>query len=163
VLPLFPARILLVGTVPHDFTTWVYESGEKARLRNPPLPQPEVTLAGQEPVAEYASKQRHTKIYRLNKMPVIGHQHLLDMIGIIKDINGKAKETEAHHIAVLAGKCHQIIQRVPHILRQVASNEMPSRAGQIKRSGHNHLSFRLASPQFYHSSIEAGTPYGQWP
>jgi hypothetical protein len=73
----------------------------KGRLHEPPLPQPERTAACNQPIAEHALQKLHRPA--LDEMPVLGHQHLLDQLGIANQHRFARPEFQSNHRTMLAG------------------------------------------------------------
>src|SRR5262249_10415909 len=130
------SNILLVN-LHHATPIFGYPILMKSRLSQPPLPQPEVAFARQQAVAEDASKERHTKIQGLNKVPVVGHQDILDVLGVIQNPDRDVKKTETHYIPELTGYIHQEAERVLDVLRQISPYQMAF--GTVRTHGGRHI------------------------
>ena len=68
---------ILLSIVSH---TCAHARLEERRLNEPPLAEPKIAFTGDETVAEHWFEGSHTEV--LNVVLGVGHQHLLDELGI---------------------------------------------------------------------------------
>src|SRR5205085_8028019 len=83
-----------------------------------PLTAPEVALARQESVAEQAlgALQRAP----LHEARVVRDEHVFNVVGVVEEIDGLRRGTEARHVAVLARHPREQRERITAELYDVA-------------------------------------------
>src|SRR5262249_18185766 len=149
-------------SISHHYTAiFGYAILMKSRLSQPPLPQPEVAFACQQAVAKDASKERHTKIERLDKMPVVRHQDRFDVLRVIQNPDRNVKKTETHNIPELTACTHQEAERVLDVLRQISPYQMAFWTVRTDRTRHIQCSLKAACSKYYRKGPINVEPPGQ--
>src|SRR5260370_267767 len=72
----------------------------KRRLRQAPLPQPEISFACQQTVAEQLFVL--TQNSSLDEFAVVRHEHLFDVVGMADEIDAKVVIAHGHDVAIVA-------------------------------------------------------------
>ena len=100
-LPVHPAGDHSVGELSHDPGIGEDTGLEECRLGELPLAEPEVALAGDQPVAEYGFVEPGTEMFDV--MPGVGDQDFFDEVRVAGQVNPPVGDPEAGQVAVLAG------------------------------------------------------------
>src|SRR5438270_12448369 len=96
------------------------------RLHQPPLPQPKIAFAGEQPVAKQPLVGPQDA--PLDEFAVLRHQHLLDVLRMAHKINAKTVVAQRNNVAVFARQPSQIFQRTPAVLLESPSPSLRNRS-----------------------------------
>ena len=114
--------------------------GEERRLDQPPLPPPEVTLAGQQAPPEDRRADLEGAV--LDEVLALGAKDLLDLVGVAEQVAGHPAQAETDGIAVLPGQAGHEAQGVPGVVREASEQEVAPGSRRDLRLGH-----RSSSPE----------------
>jgi hypothetical protein len=127
----------------HDVGVFGDALAEKRRLRQPPLPQPEVALAREQPVTQHDRIDPHGEM--LAEVLIIGDEHLLDVLRMAHDGDLARPQANLEDVAVLAGAAREVAEPVVAELGQVAAKEARSGTGGYQfRVDHSGSLLKLA-------------------
>ena len=100
---------------------------EKGGLTEASLAKPGVSFAGDQAIAEYGLIRPRTKM--LDVIFRIGHQHLLDQVGVRDQEDSPRSKSQTDHFAVLLDDLHKEIESPLSELTKVSSDPCPFRSG----------------------------------
>ena len=126
-LAILPLTQHALSVIRHDPGVGSDAFPMEGRLDQPPLPAPEFALAGQRSIAE--QQPSLAQVYALAEIRAPRHQHRLDQVGAIDQVNGHMQEAHANHIAVFKGAAGQKPQRVAIEFRKRAEKDSALEAG----------------------------------
>jgi hypothetical protein len=106
----------------------------KRRLRQTPLPKPEIAFARQQPLPEEPLHERSPIAERFAEITAIGSEHVFDVRRVVQQTDRAVEKTQRNEIAVVPDAAFQKSERVSAELLQVAQKESAFRAGPA-RSG----------------------------
>ena len=132
-LPGLPVGDMSPGLVDHHRGEHGYTVLEKRRLCEPPLLEPRIAFAGNEPVAEQGQDQPLPRM--LAVMPGVRDQYLLDQVGMIDQDDPAGTEAEGDCVPEFPGTPGEKVEEVSKLV-DVAAEEAATRAG--RRSGARH-------------------------
>src|SRR5256885_14801422 len=95
------------------------------RLHQPPLPQPKIAFARQQPVAKQPLVGSQDA--SLDEFAVLRHQHLLDVLRVAHKVNAKTVVAQRNNVAIFARQPSQIFQRTPAVLLESPSPSLGNR------------------------------------
>jgi hypothetical protein len=85
------------------------------------LPQPEISIAGQQPVAEQQRIESQGKV--LDEMPALCNQHLFNVVGMEKDENGTRAKSQRNDVAVFVHALRQKSQPIALKFAEISAEE----------------------------------------
>ena len=91
------------------------------RLRQPPLPLPVGTLAGQEPLTDQGADRLCQLV--LDEVLLMGPQDVFEVLGMDHHIGCEVAEPQLDNIAVVADRLPEKAERVFHISERIAQQE----------------------------------------
>ena len=103
----------------------------KRRLGQPALPPPEITLAGQEPLADQWNQPPRQLV--LHEIVGVRAQDIIDMFGIDQHVGGQVAQPQPDDVAVLLDGSGQEAELIAQVGEGAPQEEAPFRPGRQLR------------------------------
>ena len=117
--PSMPPAHVHVGAFHHRRAVFRDARAMKRRLRQPPLPPPEISLADEQALPQ--QPLRHILRQRaLVKLRLLDDGHLLDVVRMIQQNTVMPKHRNAHNVAIFPRHAHQRSKRVAQNVQRQA-------------------------------------------
>src|SRR6266478_4049895 len=106
--PALPSFQQSLGVLHHRRRVGSDPNAVKGRLRQPPLPQPEVSFAGQQAFAEHMPVRSQDPSFRIHAR--ICDQNFFDQVGMIDENRFEIQDAQARDVTIFTGNHGEIFQ-----------------------------------------------------
>src|SRR6185312_5122725 len=134
-----PGAHMRLRALHHRRGIFINSAAVERRLRQPPLPPPEIAFADQQSLAEQRSSHAPRQ-FALVEFGVLHHEDLLDQIRIVEQDALLPRHDKTHEIAVLARHARQHAQGIPAHLQREPQKRQSLRPRRCLRSNYRHVS-----------------------